>query len=79
MRKAFGCLYVMEGSTLGGKIIYNILKKQLGLSDSAGASFFYGYGPATGEKWKTFGASLEAFAGRPEPTRRSLPPPTRLF
>lgn len=60
--EAFGCLYVMEGSTLGGKIIYNILKKQLGLSDLAGASFFYGYGPATGEKWKTFGASLEAFA-----------------
>jgi heme oxygenase len=59
--QAFGCLYVMEGSTLGGKIIYNILKKQLGLDKSAGASFFYGYGPATGEKWKIFGSRLEAF------------------
>jgi heme oxygenase len=59
--QAFGCLYVMEGSTLGGKIIYNILKKQLGLDKLVGASFFYGYGPATGEKWKTFGSQMEAF------------------
>lgn len=60
--EAFGCLYVMEGSTLGGKIIYNLLKKQLGIDEMAGASFFYGYGPATGEKWKTFSSRLEAFA-----------------
>jgi heme oxygenase len=59
--QAFGCLYVMEGSTLGGKIIYNTLKNQLGLDKSTGASFFYGYGPATGEKWKTFGSRMEAF------------------
>jgi heme oxygenase len=60
--QAFGCLYVMEGSTLGGKIIYNILKKQLGIDKLTGASFFYGYGPATGEKWKAFGSGMEAFA-----------------
>jgi len=59
--EAFGCLYVMEGSTLGGKIIYNILKNQLGIDKMAGAAFFYGYGPATGEKWKTFSTQMEAF------------------
>jgi len=60
--QAFGCLYVLEGSTLGGKIIYNVLKKQLHLDQTAGAAFFYGYGPATGAKWKTFGECLTAFA-----------------
>jgi heme oxygenase len=60
--QAFGCLYVMEGSTLGGKIIYSVLKKQLDLDKMRGAAFFYGYGSETGTKWKTFGARLEAFA-----------------
>ncbi len=60
--QAFGCIYVMEGSTLGGKIIYNTLKKQLDLDKMRGASFFYGYGPETGIRWKTFGESLQTFA-----------------
>lgn len=59
--QAFGSLYVMEGSTLGGKMIYSILKKDLNLDHDSGASFFYGYGPATGAMWKAFTSRLEAF------------------
>ncbi len=59
--QAFGCLYVMEGSTLGGKFIYSVVRKELHLDKTSGASFFYGYGPQTGAKWKAFGACMEAF------------------
>jgi heme oxygenase len=59
--QAFGGLYVMEGSTLGGKFIYKTVKEQLGLDHQTGASFFYGYGTDTGNKWKTFQQALIAF------------------
>jgi heme oxygenase len=60
--KAFGCLYVMERSTPGGKIISQILKEKLGLDHNTGASIFIGYGPDTGSKWKTFRESLTLFS-----------------
>jgi heme oxygenase len=58
MAQAFGSLYVMEGSTLGGKMIYKVVKELLGLDQQNGLSFFYGYGADTGNKWKTFQQSL---------------------
>lgn len=57
--QAMGALYVLEGSTLGGTHIARMLQQQLG-SDT-GLSFFYGYGPETGSKWKTFVDALNAF------------------
>lgn len=56
---AFGCLYVMEGSTLGGKMIYKTVKETLGIDEDTGVSFFYGYGPNTGQKWKDFQQTLQ--------------------
>jgi len=41
--QAFGALYVMEGSTLGGQIISQMIAKQLGIQDK-GISFFQNYG-----------------------------------
>jgi heme oxygenase len=58
LAQAFGSLYVMEGSTLGGKMIYKVVKELLGLDQQNGLSFFYGYGADTGNKWKTFQQSL---------------------
>lgn len=49
-----GCLYVIEGSTLGGQIIGKHLKKNLALSTEHGAAFFNGYGTQTGAMWKSF-------------------------
>lgn len=57
--QAMGALYVLEGSTLGGTHIAQLLQKQLG-SDT-GLSFFRGYGGETGSKWKTFLEALNAF------------------
>ena len=60
--QAFGCLYVMEGSTLGGKFIARQLRDQLGLTASSGAAFFNGYGEETGLRWKKFQHALQAFS-----------------
>jgi heme oxygenase (biliverdin-IX-beta and delta-forming) len=54
LHSALGCLYVMEGSTLGGRIIVKNLEKELDLSQDYGASFFHGYGENTGVMWKRF-------------------------
>ncbi len=62
---AFGALYVMEGSTLGGKVICKMIAENLGVKDHDGLSFFYGYGGQTGSRWKDFLARLDAFSDQP--------------
>ncbi len=57
-----GCLYVLEGATLGGQFIARSLKQQLSLEADNGAAFFSGYGGATGAQWKAFGAVVNAWA-----------------
>lgn len=49
---AFGALYVLEGSTLGGLIIKKMISEKLGSEE--GMSFFEGYGKKTAERWKVF-------------------------
>lgn len=51
---AFGILYVLEGSTMGGQVIYHHLQKKLGLSAETGASFYFGYGSQTAQLWSVF-------------------------
>ncbi|MDB5891504.1 MAG: Heme oxygenase [Polaromonas sp.] len=62
--QAWGCLYVIEGATLGGQIITRQLHARLGLTPSRGVSFFAGYGAETGSRWKVFCALLNAHAER---------------
>mgnify|MGYP001255535211 CR=1 FL=1 len=58
---AFGCLYVLEGSTLGGQIIARQVYNHLGLTPENGCRFFSSYGAAVGPMWKNFGGHLEAW------------------
>jgi heme oxygenase len=51
---AVGCLYVLEGSTLGGQIIMRHVRESLSLDAATGAAFFSGYGPRTGSMWQAF-------------------------
>jgi heme oxygenase len=65
----WGCLYVIEGATLGGQIIIKHLNARLGLTADSGASFFDGYGAHTGSRWKAFCAAVpdvgdDALGGR---------------
>lgn len=63
--EALGALYVIEGSTLGGKIISKMMQKQLGLTDK-GLSFFSSYGDSTEAMWNSFKEALDSQAKNPE-------------
>jgi heme oxygenase len=50
--QALGLMYVMEGSTLGGRVIRREVARRGG--DMRGLSFLDPYGDGAGERWKTF-------------------------
>jgi heme oxygenase len=54
-----GALYVVEGSQLGGQMIYRDVQSKLHLDVTTGASFFAGAGTHTGPRWKQFLSGLE--------------------
>lgn len=51
-----GCMYVMEGATLGARIIEPHLRERLGIDE--GLSFFDCYGDAGPSMWKSFREQL---------------------
>jgi len=51
---ALGILYVVEGSSLGGRVILQNITKTLGYTEENGARYFSGYGNTTGSQWKKF-------------------------
>jgi heme oxygenase len=57
--EALGSLYVMEGSTLGGKLIRSNVRRCLG-GGLRGSSYFEGYGAETGRMWRSFLVVLDA-------------------
>ena len=57
---AIGVLYVIEGSTLGGQIISEMLKKQLSLTEEQSILNYFGsYGDQTYEMWANLKNNLE--------------------
>ena len=63
--QAMGCLYVLEGATLGGMVIGRHVQRTLGLTPDCGARFFHGNGARTAEEWRAFRAVLAGFAASP--------------
>lgn len=57
--EAFGALYVLEGSIMGGPYIVQMLQKY---GMDKGFSFFSGYGEATAAMWGAFTTALNAVA-----------------
>ena len=49
-----GCLYVLEGSTLGARLISKRIGSELQLRDGSGGSFFNAYGESVGRRWTEF-------------------------
>jgi heme oxygenase (biliverdin-IX-beta and delta-forming) len=47
-----GCLYVLEGASLGGQVITRSLGERLKLTDDVGTAFFAGDGTFTVARWK---------------------------
>jgi heme oxygenase len=60
--QALGCLYVLEGSTLGGKIISTYVRDSLGIDAANGAAFFNSYGSNVGVMWSAFGRQLSCYS-----------------
>jgi heme oxygenase (biliverdin-IX-beta and delta-forming) len=56
----FGCLYVLEGATLGGQLIARVVARALDLGPTTGASFFASYGARVGAMWQAFGRAATA-------------------
>ena len=54
MSFALGFMYVMEGSKLGGKIIFKNIQRNFGFSEIHGAKFISDAGSDTIEHWKKF-------------------------
>jgi heme oxygenase (biliverdin-IX-beta and delta-forming) len=67
---AFGSLYVIEGSALGGQVITPRLKRDLGLEPGRGASYFHGHGEGTGARWREFRQRAAAEIGDDAARRR---------
>jgi len=64
--EGLGCLYVVEGSTLGGQVITRQLQKNFAITPDTGGAFFAGYGAETGSRWQEFGAMITSQALRLE-------------
>jgi heme oxygenase len=60
----WGCLYVLEGSTLGGMLISKHINKVLGLTAEHGCAFFSRYESNGGNMRQMFTQKLEAHACR---------------
>lgn len=58
---AMGIMYVVEGSTLGGRFIIKNIQESFGFDEENGASYFGGYGNKTGSYWKKFLNALTDF------------------
>ncbi len=59
--EAWGCLYVLEGATLGGQIIGRELEKSLTVTSGCGSSFFAVYGTQVGAMWRRFCGDLTQY------------------
>jgi heme oxygenase len=57
-----GCLYVLEGASLGAQIISRHLREAQGITPENGGAFFHAYGAETGRMWKNFGTAATEFA-----------------
>jgi heme oxygenase (biliverdin-IX-beta and delta-forming) len=59
--QAIGCLYVIRGSTLGGRVIGQRLKNQLGITAANGGAFYFSYGEHVLTKWTDFCESAKKY------------------
>jgi heme oxygenase len=63
VEEALGAMYVLEGSTLGGKFISKMISEKLDISLNEGFTFFNGYKEHTGLMWTRFKEVLNNYLG----------------
>jgi len=57
--EGLGCLYVIEGSMLGGEYISQAIQKRLGVTKHTGGQFFNGFSEGTDAAWTSFVGALD--------------------
>lgn len=60
--QVFGCLYVMEAATVGGRRLARMVEQSLRINPTCGAAFFASYGERIEPLWESFCGALVAFA-----------------
>jgi heme oxygenase len=68
---AFGCVYVLEGATLGGRTLLPLVQSQLGLTPHRGSAFLASYGEEVAAMWRSFGVALDAWCEPPPRSARA--------
>ena len=76
-----GYLYVMEGATLGGRLISQHIQTVLGITPATGGSFFHGYGEHIWQHVAASGGTCASCWWLARPTKRPKTPlwPTPLW
>jgi heme oxygenase len=69
--EALGCLYVLEGATLGGQTLLPMVRARLGLTADTGAAFLASYGDEVSTMWQRFGGAVDAWCATPERSARA--------
>lgn len=57
--RGIGCLYVLEGSTLGGTVIARQIERVLKIGVGQGGRFYASYGESLNLMWDRFGAAAD--------------------
>ena len=69
--QALGVIYVVEGSSLGGRVIGRAVSQSLGVTDGAGGAFFCGQtADAARDRWRAFAYNLDKFGETMDPVAR---------
>jgi heme oxygenase (biliverdin-IX-beta and delta-forming) len=63
LAEAIGCLYVLEGATLGGQVISRQVRVSLGITPANGGSFHFAYGDRGGAMWRAFREAASRYCG----------------
>jgi heme oxygenase len=58
--RVIGWAYVLEGATLGGRVLYKPVAQRWSLGPGRGATYLFGYGERTAASWREFTRTLDA-------------------
>jgi heme oxygenase len=61
-----GCLYVLEGATLGGRTLLPLVQARLGFTANNGAAFLASYDEDVAPMWRSFGVALDTWCDAAE-------------
>jgi heme oxygenase len=75
---AWGSMYVLEGSALGGQVISRSLA-QAGLHPHNGTAYFHGWGDQTGARWREFRVLLGAELAQPQAVEQACEAACQTF